>query len=171
RLYDGQNIPFKVHSFDTIILNDVLEHVPYHQMEGIVESLKKVIKPNGIIYISATNRYALLEPHTRIPLVTWLPRIFRQPIQQKFPIKTSYLISNIYPYTFKKLKSLCKRHSLEFTDFTSIYILHKFARLGYIGNRFLRLITQLFKKLKLLGILYYIAYKFSVIIFVCKVRE
>jgi hypothetical protein len=140
-------------------------------MEGIVESLKKVIKPNGIIYISATNRYALLEPHTRIPLVTWLPRIFRQPIQQKFPIKTSYLISNIYPYTFKKLKSLCKRHSLEFTDFTSIYILHKFARLGYIGNRFLRLITQLFKKLKLLGILYYIAYKFSVIIFVCKVRE
>ena len=69
-MYDGLNVPFEDHTFDTIILNDVLEHIPYYQMDKIIEKIKKVIKPEGIIYISVTNRYALVEPNTRVPLLT-----------------------------------------------------------------------------------------------------
>ena len=52
RLYDGLNIPFENNSFDTIILNDVLEHIPYELMDNLIVNLKNVIAPSGIMYIS-----------------------------------------------------------------------------------------------------------------------
>lgn len=169
RLYNGLDIPFEDHSFDTVILNDVLEHIPYLHMENIIERIKRVIKPYGIIYISVTNKYNLIEPHSGVPLVTWLPRIFWYPIQRHYKKKSKYLISDIYPYTFKRLKSFCKKHKLEFIDFTSFYVSHKFSKMEYIGNNIFRYIIKLLKKIKLINLFYYLAYKFSQIIFVCKV--
>lgn len=62
-------------------------------MDKIIEKIKKVIKPEGIIYISVTNIYALVEPHTRVPLLTWHPRIFWFPIQRHFKSKSNYSYS------------------------------------------------------------------------------
>ncbi len=169
RLYNGMTIPFEKNFFDTIILNDVLEHIPYELMEDLIEKLKNVIKPKGIIYISVTNRYELIEPHTRIIFLTWFPKIFWKPIERIFKRKSNYNISDIYPYTFRRLKSFCQKHNLPFNDFTSIYILHKFMKLEYIGNNILRFCVKFLKKIRALNLFFYLAYKFSVIIFVCQV--
>ena len=171
RLYDGLNIPFEKNYFDTVILNDVFEHIPYSHTEKLIEKVKEVVEPNGIIYISAINRYELVEPHTNIPFLTWFPRIFWQTLDRKLNKLKNYHISEIYPYTFRKLKSFCKRHNLQYTDFTYIYTFHKFADLEYIGNRMIRFVVKFLKKIRMLKLFYYLAYKFSVIIFVCKVKK
>ncbi len=168
RLYDGLNMPFEENSFDTVILNDVLEHIPYNFMDALIERIKYVLEPNGIIYISVTNRLDLIEPHTRIPFITWFPKIFWEHIERIFKSRSNYRITNIYPYTFRRLKSFCKRHNLYFTDYTSVYISHKLYNLDYIGNKFMKFIVKILKKLRLINLFYYIAYKFSVIIFACK---
>jgi SAM-dependent methyltransferase len=171
QVYDGLNIPFEKNSFDTVILNDVFEHVPYSYMDKLIENIKEVVEPEGLIYISATNRYELVEPHTLIPFLTWFPRKFWPIIDRRFNKTDRYHIDEIYPYTFKKLISFCKRHKLDYEDFTFIYTLHKFADLDYIGNSLLRQLTRFLRKIKLLKLFYYLAYKFSVIIFVCRVKK
>jgi SAM-dependent methyltransferase len=168
RLYDGLNIPFEENSFDTVILNDVLEHIPYDLIDKLIVGIKKVLKPNGVIYISVTNKFGLIEPHTRIPFITWFPKIFWKYIEKVYKSRTHYRISNIYPYSFTRLSSFCKRHNLDFKDYSCVYLSHKLYNLDYIGNKFLRFIVKLLKKIRLINIFYYIAYKFSVIIYVCR---
>lgn len=171
RWYDGSTIPFEKNSFDTLIMNDVFEHVPYARMEELIEELKEVIEPNGLMYISATNRYELVEPHTYVPFLTWFPRIFWNTLDQKLNKKGDYHISDIHPYTLRRIKKFCKIHSLQFKNFTYIYTLHKFADLEYIGNRVIRSLVKFLKKLKMLNIFFYLAYKFSVFIFICRVEK
>ena len=171
QVYDGLNIPFEENSFDTVILNDVFEHVPYSHMEKLIENIIKIVEPGGIIYISATNRYELVEPHTLVPFLTWFPRKLWPFIDHRFNKTNGYTIDEIYPYTFRRLRKFCKRHNLDYEDYTFIYTLHKFADLEYIGNKLLRLLVKGLKKLKLLKLFYYIAYRLSVILFVCTVKK
>jgi len=170
-LYDGLNLPFEKNSFDTVIMNDVFEHIPYDHMDKLFEKIRDIVEPNGLIYISVTNRYELVEPHTLIPFLTWFPRRLWHPIDSKIKKEKHYPISEIYPYTFKRVRKFCKRHNLEYTDFTYIYTLHKFADPEYIGSRTLRMLVKFLKKIKMLKIFYYLAYKFSVILFVCRVKK
>ncbi len=171
RLYDGLDLPFEKNSFDTVIMNDVFEHIPYEHMDKLIKNLKDIVEPNGLIYISATNRYELVEPHTLIPFLTWFPRRLWNAIDRKIRKEKNYSISEIYPYTFGRLRKFCKKHSLQYSDFTYIYTLHKFADLNYIGSRTLRTLVKFLKKIRMLKIFYYLAYKFSVILFVCRVEK
>lgn len=171
RLYDGLNIPFEPNSFDTIIMNDVFEHIPYKHMDKLINQIKNIIEPNGLIYISVTNRYELVEPHTLIPFLTWLPRVCWHPIDIKIKKEKQYPISEVFPYTFRKVRKFCKKHNLEYTDFTFIYTLHKFADPEYIGSRTLRTLVKLLKKIRMQKLFYYLAYRFSVILFVCRVKK
>ena len=167
RLYDGLNIPFEKNSFDTIILNDVMEHIPYDEMERIIDGLRNIVKPKGIIYISVSNRFAIIEPHTEMAFITWFPRVFWKSIEKTFRKpndKLIYSISNIYPYTFKRLKSFCLRHNLIFKDFTSVYVSHKFMNLEYIGNNFMRKGVKFLKKIRSLNLFIHLACKCSEIV-------
>jgi len=171
RYYDGLNLPFEENFFDTVVLNDVFEHISYEHMDKLIENIKEIVKPGGLIYISATNRYELIEPHTLIPFITWFPRKFWNIIDKMFNRTGRYRINEIYPYTFRRLKHFCKRHDLKYEDFTYIYVYHKFSDLEYIGSRALRFLAHLLKKVKLLSLFYHLAYKFSVILFICRVKK
>ena len=167
RLYDGLNIPFEKNSFDTVIINDVMEHIPYKIMEKLIKGLRNIVKPNGMIYISVSNRFSIIEPHTNVPFLTWVPRIFRQSIERIFRKpndKLIYSILNIYPYTFKRLKLLCSRNNLLFKNFTHVYVSHKFMKLDYIGNKYMRKSAKFLKRIKILSIFLHLACKCSEII-------
>jgi len=168
RLYDGLNIPFKKNSFDTIILNDVMEHIPYNLMEKLIKKLKYILEPDGLIYICVLNRFMIIESHTHIPFITWFPKIFWSPIEQIFKKKSVYTISNIYPYTLKRLKLFSLRHNLQFIDFTSVYVFHKFMNLEYIGNKPIKNLIRILKRIKLLNLFFYLACKCSAIVCILK---
>lgn len=73
-LADGVKLPFREGYFNTIILNDVLEHVPYNLANSMLNEVKRTLKVDGKLYISVANRYQIREPHTLFPFLTWFPR-------------------------------------------------------------------------------------------------
>ena len=73
---DAQHLPFKHSSFDLIILQDVIEHIPdnnklFHYLSGFLEK-------DGLIFLSTPNRLSLLniisDPHFGLPLISLLKR-------------------------------------------------------------------------------------------------
>lgn len=56
-VYDGINIPFNSEQFDIITANHVLEHV--HKPDKILLELKRILKPNGQVFIEVPNERSL----------------------------------------------------------------------------------------------------------------
>ena len=71
-----QNLSFKEGSFDIIILQDVIEHLSLSA--GFFESLCKLLKNDGMIYLSTPNKYSIInfisDPHWNFPFVSVLRR-------------------------------------------------------------------------------------------------
>ncbi|PYV93031.1 MAG: hypothetical protein DMG05_02760 [Acidobacteria bacterium] len=69
---DGCRLPLVSSRFDVVLLNHVLEHVSWP--EKLLAEVWQVLKPGGLCYLACPNRYTLVEPHYRLPLLSWLPR-------------------------------------------------------------------------------------------------
>ena len=65
-------MPFRSSSLDIVVLNHVLEHVT--DQTRLLSETWRVLKPKGICYLSCPNQYSLVEPHYRLPFLSWLPR-------------------------------------------------------------------------------------------------
>ena len=72
RTGDAMNIPVESGSVDIVICNHVLEHVPNQQR--LFKEIGRVLKINGICYLSVGNKYTIMEPHYHIPFLSWSPR-------------------------------------------------------------------------------------------------
>ena len=69
---DGLHIPFPDGVFDVVICAHIYEHVP--DPRQLLAEIHRVLRPGGTCFFSATNRWVVIEPHYRIPLLSWLPR-------------------------------------------------------------------------------------------------
>lgn len=69
-------LPFANNSFDLIIIQDVIEHLDNHLI--FYNEINRLLKPNGIIYLSTPNRFSILnffsDPHFGLPIVSVLTR-------------------------------------------------------------------------------------------------
>jgi SAM-dependent methyltransferase len=68
---DDGLLPFDDASVDLIISNQVFEHV--ERLEIVMAELKRVLKPNGVMYHHFPSREVLREGHIGIPLAHRLP--------------------------------------------------------------------------------------------------
>jgi SAM-dependent methyltransferase len=70
----GTALPFADASFDVVLSNHVIEHVggEAEQLAHLAEA-RRVLRPGGILYLAVPNRWSLVEPHYRLPLLSWLP--------------------------------------------------------------------------------------------------
>ncbi len=78
KVYGGTQIPFADASFDVVIANHVIEHVPDQHMT--LNEICRVLKPGGVCYVAVPNRWALIEPHFGVPLLAWFPQKFASAI-------------------------------------------------------------------------------------------
>ena len=164
-LASGVKLPFADECSATVILNDVLEHVPYDLAQPMLNEIKRILKADGKLYISVANKYQIREPHTLIPLLTWLPKPFWDAISrlvQKSPYQ------NYYPYTIGRLEKICREAELDYDNYTWFYAKRKMSNIDYIGDTTLRELVKTIKKLGLSKLAYIIAEKTSVILFICK---
>jgi SAM-dependent methyltransferase len=69
-------IPFISNSFDLIIIQDVIEHML--DVQFFYSEVKRVLKKNGVIYLSTPNKYSLInflsDPHFGLPFLSILNR-------------------------------------------------------------------------------------------------
>ena len=67
-------LPFEDKFFDAVISNHVMEHVGDRKAQlHHVQEMRRVLKENGWGYLAVPNRWRLIEPHFKLPLLSWLP--------------------------------------------------------------------------------------------------
>ena len=72
RLARGEDLPFDDDSVDVAVLNHIYEHVV--DPEAVVADIHRVLRPGGLLYLGIGHRWQVLEPHHRLPFLSWLPR-------------------------------------------------------------------------------------------------
>jgi ubiquinone/menaquinone biosynthesis C-methylase UbiE len=68
---NGTDLPFKKETFDIIICDQVLEHIP--EFEKTISEMRRVIKKDGIVYVDLPNRFFPHDPHFNLLFIHWLP--------------------------------------------------------------------------------------------------
>ncbi len=71
KMEDGL-IPFGDASFDTVINNQVMEHVD--DLDAVVAEIHRVLKPGGRVISIFPDVSVWRESHTGVPFLHWLPR-------------------------------------------------------------------------------------------------
>ncbi|HKY59738.1 MAG TPA: class I SAM-dependent methyltransferase [Gemmatimonadota bacterium] len=68
---DLLRLPVRNAAIDFGIANHVYEHVA--DLDRFFVELKRALAPAGAVYLTAGSRFALIEPHYRIPTLSWWP--------------------------------------------------------------------------------------------------
>jgi SAM-dependent methyltransferase len=110
------HLPFDDESFDVVISNHVVEHVVEREDQLLhVKEIRRVLKADGVAYVATPNRWALIEPHFQLPLLSWLPP----------PLRTAYLraarrgtLYDCSPLSHSELTDLFRMAGVRFTDAT-----------------------------------------------------
>jgi SAM-dependent methyltransferase len=67
-------LPFADGSFDVVIYNHVIEHVGERPAQRRhLREIARVLRPGGLLYLAVPNRWSVMEPHYRLPFLSWLP--------------------------------------------------------------------------------------------------
>jgi ubiquinone/menaquinone biosynthesis C-methylase UbiE len=71
-LAPGESLPLPDESLDVAVFNHIYEHVV--DPEAVLAEIRRVLKPEGVLYLGLANKYQPMEPHYRLPLLSWLPQ-------------------------------------------------------------------------------------------------
>lgn len=87
-------LPVKDESFDVVIFNQVYEHA--ENPERLISEIKRVLKPGGVCYFGARNKYSVFDGHYPLPLLSWFPRGLSNACLKAFTGRKEYDI-RLYP--------------------------------------------------------------------------
>lgn len=72
---DDVVLPFADATFDVVVSNHVIEHVgDARQQWRHLAELARVLRPGGVGYLAVPCRWMVVEPHYRLPFLSWLPQ-------------------------------------------------------------------------------------------------
>lgn len=72
-LVTGTDLPFEDASFDVVLTNHVIEHVGDEDAQHAhLREIRRVLRPGGMAYLAVPCRWMLVEPHYRLPFLSWL---------------------------------------------------------------------------------------------------
>jgi Methylase involved in ubiquinone/menaquinone biosynthesis len=68
---DGTALPFPDGSVDVLVFNHIYEHVV--DPDAVVAEMHRVLADDGVLYLGLGNRLGVMEPHYRLPFLSYLP--------------------------------------------------------------------------------------------------
>jgi ubiquinone/menaquinone biosynthesis C-methylase UbiE len=98
----GDAIPMADASVDIVVFNHIYEHVV--DPDAVMRDIRRVLKPDGVVYLGLGNRLGIVEPHYKLPFLSWLPK----PLAHRYARATGR--ANEYYETFRTrpgLRRLC----------------------------------------------------------------
>ena len=69
---DVERLPVSDDALDFVLMNHLYEHV--FDPAALFREAFRVLAPGGGAYVTAGSRLAVMEPHYRLPFLSWLPR-------------------------------------------------------------------------------------------------
>lgn len=69
--YDGKTIPYPTGTFDIVTSIEVIEHVK--DPLKMLGEIRRVLKHDGILHITTANKWWPIEPHFKLPFLSYLP--------------------------------------------------------------------------------------------------
>lgn len=104
RMVDSAELPFTDNSFDIVVSNQVVEHVPEQDIH--ISEIQRVLRKGGMFYIATPNGAWIVDPHTKLLFVNWLPRSIAN-VYSKFMKKGAW---DVFPLTYVQLKRKIGSH-------------------------------------------------------------
>ncbi|WP_220183126.1 class I SAM-dependent methyltransferase [Sphaerisporangium album] len=68
---DGTALPFRDGSMDVLVFNHIYEHVV--DPDAVVREMHRVLADDGVLYLGLGNRLGVMEPHYKLPFLSYLP--------------------------------------------------------------------------------------------------
>ncbi len=68
---DGERLPWADETVDVVVFNHIYEHVV--DPDAVMAEIRRVLRPDGVVYLGLGNRLGVMEPHYRLPFLSWLP--------------------------------------------------------------------------------------------------
>lgn len=114
RLVADTTLPFADAAFDVVISNHVIEHVgdEIAQRAHLAE-LRRVLAAGGVGYLAVPNRWMIVEPHYRVPFLSWLPRSWRSGYLRLVGKGSFY---DVEPLQLRQLEKLLQDAGLRFEN-------------------------------------------------------
>ena len=116
---DSKHLPFPENSFDAVVVNGVLEWVPSglpgnprEVQKEFLKEVRRVLKPDGCLFLGIENRYAWktwamnADGHTGLRFVPWLPRTLAH-LYSRLKGKGSYRNYLYGPGQYRRLLAEC----------------------------------------------------------------
>ncbi|WP_266181031.1 class I SAM-dependent methyltransferase [Dyella humicola] len=114
QLIEGCLLPFADETFDVVISNHVIEHVGDESSQLLhLRELRRVLKPGGRGYLAVPNRWMVVEPHYRVPFLSWLPKRWRSRYLRCFKAGGVY---DCEPLTMRGVERLLTAAALGFEN-------------------------------------------------------
>ena len=111
---DATRLPVPPESFDLVLLNHIYEHVA--DQAALFREAHRILKPGGVAYVSSGNRLAIMEPHYRLPFLSWLPN----PVADRYVrwTRRGSGYDDIRFLTYRPLRALIEGAGLRVRDVT-----------------------------------------------------
>ena len=107
-------LPFPDGTFDLVISNHVVEHVgDWEAQHDHMRELARVLRPDGWVYLAMPNRWAPIEPHFKLPFLSWLPESRRSGYVRATRRGPRY---DCRPLTRGQLEELFRAHGFDYTE-------------------------------------------------------
>ncbi len=119
---EAEKLPFNNGEFLFINMSEVIEHIEDPNM--VISEAYRVLKKNGIVYMSAPNRFSLRDPHFHLYFVNWLPRFLSDIFLSVFGKHKDYSDNNagrqrlkdMHYYTSLDIMKICKKNGFDVVD-------------------------------------------------------
>lgn len=121
---DVVTLPVADGAIDFGIANHVYEHL--EDLDLFFAEISRVLAPDGCVYLTAGNRFALIEPHYRIPTLSWWPAWVASRILRW--TGRGYRYDDIHFVTHRRLVATALRHGLHLVDVTDWVLTRHFQR-------------------------------------------
>jgi len=106
-----EEIEIERNSIDVITCSHIYEHVPSPRI--LLDRIYELLKPGGVCYFAAGNRFQIMEAHYRLPFLSFFPKKISNNYIKLFRDEEEYY-ENLFSH--RSLKKLVK--NFEINDYT-----------------------------------------------------
>ena len=121
---DLTRLPVAEGSIDFAIANHVYEHL--ESLDVFFSAIKRLLAPGGRVYMTAVNKFALIEPHYRLPTLSWWPEPIASRMLRWSGRGEDY--ADTRPTTHRRLTAAAREHGLRLADITDDVLISQLQR-------------------------------------------